>query len=161
MVRDDIVYNYCSERQFMGRRQTDVTRKRISEALKGKHSNASWAQKNSTFLQTNMRRAQQLQSTQFTDLEKELLPRLENRFGKLYKEKINNYYCDFSNDKVIIEYTVDVGHGVRSATTRFEDCRSDLRRKILICPSYGFGKKRKEKIASLGVEWSDLSLYRA
>ena len=88
----------------------------------------------------------------FTDNEIIAKNKLDKIFGTDFKkEKINNIVIDFADKKFTIEYTHDNGKGTRKALDRLIQVK-DRRTKILISPSYGFGKTRR-KLLGDGYHW--------
>jgi len=85
----------------------------------------------------------------FTKIETPAKLTLDKLFNTNFKkETVNNKIIDFANENFVIEHTIDNGKGIRCALDRLNQI-SDGRIKILICPSYGFGHKRKSEVVDL------------
>ena len=88
---------------------------------------------------------------EFTDLEKKVFPLLSKTFNteNLRRERIENIFFDFVDNEYIIEFTVDNTRGINRAINRFGILNSNSNENricILVCPSYGFGSKRKKRL---------------
>ncbi len=92
--------------------------------------------------------------------EKELLPLLEQKYGKLRKEKIEGRYFDFCNDDIIIEFTFDNTSGVTLAIRRFSQLTVDKRQRILFMPDNGIGNIRMRRINDLNISIECCEPYR-
>lgn len=86
----------------------------------------------------------------FTKYEKLLLPLLENIYGNLSKEIINDIVFDFCNNKFIIEFTFDQTQGASVIIKRFSVI-NDKRIKIAYIPKKYLGIKRIESLNKLNV----------
>ena len=75
----------------------------------------------------------------------------------LKPQKIVKHWFDFVNEEFIIEFTMSTTGGVDNATNRFRTIINDDRKKFLICSNIYFGKKRKERLFKLDVQFVDLN----
>jgi predicted transcriptional regulator len=121
---------------------------KISKSLKGYYAGlpSDIKKQKCDFLLSTAMTASQLS---FTIIEKKVKLTLEKIFNANFKkEKINNCIIDFANKQFVIEHTIDNGKGIRCALDRLNQVM-DGRIKILICPSYGFGDRRRSEVINL------------
>lgn len=61
------------------------------------------------------------------------------------KEKINNSYIDFANEKYLIEHTIDGTRGLSEAINRLSSLKNEERIKIIISKLEKLGPKRRRE----------------
>lgn len=89
----------------------------------------------------------------------DLLPFLEEEYGKLRKEKINGAVFPFCNKRVIIGFTFDDTQGTSLLIPRFQEVKKELREKIAYIPENNTTERRKQ-LESLGVVIKDSDEFR-
>lgn len=71
------------------------------------------------------------------------------------KERVCGRYFDFADEHYLIEHTRDYGKGISDATKRFATASTDARKKILYANVKHLGKRRRDRLAVLGVTVRD------
>lgn len=140
------------------------TKKKISKGvrktIKGKVTERSYPYQCiicNTLLETNKlycnkcRPNTEIASLSFTHYEKKLCNILNQFYGILKKEKINDKYPDFCNESVIIDFTFDPTRGVNDLIDRFEAIKNDPRTKIAYIPNKDVGIYRRSKLKNIKV----------
>ena len=76
----------------------------------------------------------------------------------LIPQFVHGHWFDFVNNDYIIELTIDNTGGISNEIKRMNDISStEMREKILICPSKYFGKVRRKRLRNIGVKFVDIA----
>jgi len=85
---------------------------------------------------------------------------LEQFYGKLSKEKINNVFPDFCNEEYIIDFTFDHTKGTSDLIERFKKIQNDPREKIAYIPNKNTGSFRRNKLFKMNIKIKDSTPFR-
>jgi predicted nucleic acid-binding Zn ribbon protein len=85
---------------------------------------------------------------------------LEQFYGKLRKEKINNIFPDFCNEEYIIDFTFDHTKGTNDLIKRFQKIQNDSRKKIAYIPNKNIGEFRRNKLIKINVDIKDSTPFK-